>query len=136
MVFLLLLYKTHQLAGSSMEADYNWFHKFGDILAVQPRLAFRLILLFVAFLHWWRQIRLDFLCCCWGAVVSECCECILVETVACCLVSFALRETLWDVVDVNSDVDNLSPDVKGPLHLGEILSNGNVFSSMSSPDLC
>ena len=136
MVFLLLLYKTHQLAGSSMEADYNWFHKFGDIFVVRPRLAFRLILLFVAFLHWWRQIRLDFLCCCRGAVVSEGCESILVETVACCLVSFALRETLWDVVDVNSDVDNLCPDVKGPLHLGEILSNGNVFSSMSSPDLC
>ena len=136
MVFLLLLYKTHQLAGSSMEADYNWFHKFGDIFVVRPRLAFRLVLLFVAFLHWWRQIRLDFLCCCWGAVVSECCECILVETVACCLVSFALRETLWDVVDVNSDVDHLSPDVKVPLHLGERLSDRNVLCSMSSPDLC
>ena len=136
MVFLLMHYKTHQLAGSSMEADYNWFHKFGDILAVQPRLAFRLILLFVAFLHCWRYMRLDFLCCCWGAVVSEGCESILVETVACCLVSFALGETLWDVVDVNSDVDHLSPDVKVPLHLGERLSDRNVLCSMSSPDLC
>ena len=140
MVFVLMLLKTHQLVGSSMEADYNWFHKFGDIFVVQPRLAFRLILLFVAFLHWWRQIRLDFLCCrrkcARGAVVSKCCESILVETVACCLVSFALRETLWDVVDVNSDVENLSPDVKVPLHLGETLSDRNVLCSMSSPDLC
>ena len=85
-------------------------------------------------------MRLDFLCCCgkfaWGAVVSKCCESILVETVACCLVSFALRETLWDVVDVNSDVDHLIPDVKVPLHLGEILSNRNFLCSMSSLDLC
>ena len=131
-----MLLKAYQLAGSSMEADYNWFHKFGDIFVVQPRLAFRLILLFVAFLHCWRHMRLDFLCCCWGAVVSEGCESILIETVACCLVSFALRETLRDVVDVNSDVDNLSPDVKVPLHLGEILSNRNFLCSMSSPDLC
>ena len=85
-------------------------------------------------------MRLDFLCCCRkcarGAVVSKCCESILVETVACCLVSFDHRETLRDVVDVNSDVDNLSPDIKGPLHLGEILSNRNFLCSMSSPDLC
>ena len=113
-----MLLKAHQLAGSPMEADYNWFHKFGDIFVVQPRLPFRLILLFVAFLHWWRYMRSDFLCCCWGVVVSECCESIFVEIVACCLVSFALRETLWDVVDVNSDIDHLSPDIKVPLHLG------------------
>ena len=81
-------------------------------------------------------MRSDFLCCCWGAVVSECCESILVETVACCLVSFALRETLWDVVDVNSDVDHLSLDIKVPLHLGEMLSIRNVLCSMPSPDLC
>ena len=136
MVFLLMHYKTHQLAGSSMEADYNWFHKFGDILVVQPRLAFPIILLIVAFLHCWRQMQLDFLYCCWGVVVSERCESILVETVACCLVSFDHRETLWDVVDVNSDVDHLSPDVKVPLHLGERLSDRNVLCSMSSPDLC